>query len=273
MSAKPRPFRAGFVQFDIRRGQVGANLKTVLAGLAALAKAKVRLAVLPEMWTSSFIAADVERLTEESHAALLEVRRAARKYGMVVAGSSYERVGRGVHNTAYVVDADGEIVGGYRKIHLFSPGDEHINFVEGKEPLLVQTAVGMVGVTICYDLRFPELYRALAAAGAQVIVVPAQWPVERLAHWQTLLRARAIENQIFVIGANRTGVDVKSPQLRLRFPGASAVVDPWGETLATGRRAGAYWAEIDPAQIAAVRKRIPVWTDRRPQAYKLKPIA
>lgn len=268
--SKPKTFRAGFVQFDIKRGDVKRNLEAVAAGLKTLAADRVRLAVLPEMWTSSFVAADVERLVDESDRAVHALRRAARRYKMVLAGSSYERAGKDIFNTVFVIDADGEVVGTYRKIHLFSPGGEHLNFAEGKTPLLVQTAVGKLGATICYDLRFPELYRALAEAGAEVIVVPAQWPTERLTHWETLLRARAIENQVFVIGCNRTGIDRRSPTQTLRFPGASAVLDPWGRALAAGKsRPAAKWAEVDPAQLAEVRRRIPVWVDRRPPAYKI----
>jgi predicted amidohydrolase len=269
---KTKPFRAGFFQFDIKRGGVRRNLGTVLGAIQKLAADKVRLTVLPEMWTSGFVAADVERLVDESEHAVQELRRAARRHRMVITGSSYERAGRDIFNTAFVIDADGEIVGSYRKIHLFSPGGEHLNFTEGKTPLVVQTEVGKLGMSICYDLRFPELYRALSEAGAEVVVVPAQWPVERLNHWQTLLRARAIENQIFLIGCNRTGTDKRTPTTTLKFPGASVILDPWGRELAAaGGRTGAHWAEVDLSQLAQVRKQIPVWVDRRPAAYKATP--
>jgi predicted amidohydrolase len=266
----PHRYRAGFVQFDIKRDRVEANLAMVETQLAALARAKVKLAVLPEMWTSSSVPGELERIAAESAGAVQELRGFARRHGMVVVGSSWERVGRHVYNTAQVIDADGEIVGAYRKIHLFTPGGERLTFKEGKTPLIVQTAVGLVGVTICYDLRFPELYRALAGAGARLIVAPAQWPAARVAHWRTLLSARAIENQVYVLGCNRTGVEKKT-EGTLKFPGASALIDPWGETLATkGASAGCAWGEIDDAVIDTVRKRIPVWNDRRPGAYKLR---
>jgi predicted amidohydrolase len=268
--SKNRRFQAGFVQFDIQRGAVRKNAATVLKGLTRLAEDKVKLAVLPEMWTSGHVPEDLTRLVEESEQAMQDVRKLARRHRMVVVGSSYERSGKSIYNTAYVVDADGSVIGQYRKIHLFSPGDEHLHFQPGAGPLLVSSAVGKLGVTICYDLRFPELYRNLTEAGAEVIVVPAQWPVERVAHWETLLRARAIENQVFVIGCNRTGTDRRSPTVTLRFPGASAILDPWGRTLAQGKsKAAMLHAEIDLSIIDEVRKRIPVWKDRNVGAYRM----
>lgn len=262
-------FRAGFVQFDIKRGNVAHNLKQAIKGIENLARKNTRLAVLPEMWTSSFVPGELARLADESEAAMQVIRKAARRHKMVIIGSSYERVRASVYNTAYVIDADGSIAGQYRKIHLFSPGDEHVNFQSGAGPLLVQTAASKIGITICYDLRFPELYRHLAEAGAEIIVVPAQWPDARITHWETLLRARAIENQVYIIGCNRTGKEKKSAAVTLTFPGASAVIDPWGQTLATKKGGyAALSAEISRAEIDRVRGLIPVWKDRRPKSYK-----
>ncbi len=270
--APAAPFAAGLVQMDIRRGNVKANLRTALRGLTALARRKARLAVLPEMWTSGMIARALPRIVGEADEAHHAVRRFAQQEGMVVIGSSYEREGDALYNTAFVFDADGTVAGQYRKIHLFSPGGEHRHFEEGATPLVASTAVGPVGVTICYDLRFPELYRGLAEAGARIIVVPAQWPTARLAHWETLLAARAIENQVYVIGCNRVGTETRDDGQVLAFSGGSAIVDPWGTILARRRgRAAALTGTIDPAAIRAVRERIPVWKDRRPVTYRTIP--
>jgi omega-amidase len=118
-------------------------------------------------------------------------------------------------------------------------------------------------MTICYDLRFPELFRRYALAGARLILVPAEWPHPRRAHWQTLLRARAIENQCFVAACNRVGITGNST-----FFGASAVIDPWGEALVEGGETELILtATIDLSLVDTVRKRIPVFEDRRPELY------
>lgn len=261
--------RAGFVQFAIQRGQVGANLAMVLAGLKSLARARANLAVLPEMWTSSFVPEQAERLIAESEAAFEQVRRFARKASMVIIGSSYERSGRDIYNTAYVIDANGATVGRYRKIHLFSPGGEHIHFRAGDQPLITNCAVGRVGVAICYDLRFPELVRGLCTRGAEIVAVPAQWPTARIEHWDALLRARAIENQVFVIGCNRTGTELRDGT-RIHYPGHSTILDPWGRILTRRRRAtAALYADLNPAVREEVRSAIPVWSDRKPNVYRI----
>jgi predicted amidohydrolase len=120
-----------------------------------------------------------------------------------------------------------------------------------------------MGLTICYDLRFPELFRRYALAGAKLIFVPAEWPHPRLMHWQTLLRARAIENQLFVVACNRVGVVGKT-----HFCGHSAVIDPWGETIVEGDESEMLLtAEIDLGLVDDVRQRIPIFADRRPEIY------
>jgi predicted amidohydrolase len=118
-------------------------------------------------------------------------------------------------------------------------------------------------LAICYDLRFPELFRGYALGGARLIVIPAQWPAPRIDHWRTLLRARAIENQCFVAGCNRVGTDPDNT-----FGGASAVIGPWGELLVEGGdQAALLVARITPAKVDEARRRIPVLSDRRPDRY------
>ncbi len=264
-------FLAAAVQFDIRIGRVRHNLSGVLKSLEKLAKNKVKLAVLPEMWTSSTPPGGLDQVIGESEEALHELRKAARKHRMVIVGSTFERERSKVFNTAYVIESDGSIAGAYRKIHLFTPAGEDKTYTAGNTPLLAKTSVGALGVTICYDLRFPELYRNLTAAGAEIMIVPAQWPGERLSHWSTLLRARAIENQVYVIGCNRTGTELRGESLKLKYEGGSTIIDPWGEVLAQKiGKSSAITASIRPGLITEVRKRIPVWDHVKPQAYRLK---
>ncbi|MGH7792749.1 MAG: nitrilase-related carbon-nitrogen hydrolase, partial [Thermodesulfobacteriota bacterium] len=146
---------------------------------------------------------------------------------------------------------------------LFSMAGENTYFKSGGERLVVDTPLGKLGVIICYDLRFPELARGLALNGAEMLVVPAQWPKARLNHWRTLAIARAIENQSFVIACNRTGRDTKE-----EYPGHSLIIDPWGDVLAEGEEEeGFIIAEIDLERVNVVRRTMRCFDDRRPEVY------
>lgn len=256
-------FKAGVIQFQISKGEVDANMEKVVSCLDTLADQGASLAVLPEMVSCGF---DNEALAE--HAAttpgiLKTLSAFSRQHNMAVAGSFPERAGQDIYNTLYIADRDGKIRAGYRKLHLFRLTDEHRYFSSGSEVVTADTTLGRMGAMICYDLRFPELARTLALSEARILIVPAQWPNARAMHWQSLLQARAIENQVFVIGANRTGADEN-----LTFPGLSAIIDPWGAVLAqAGDRDEIILAEVDMNRVAEARDTIPVLTDRRKDIY------
>jgi predicted amidohydrolase len=180
----------------------------------------------------------------------------------VVVGSLPEQAENGLYNTSFVID-HGREKGRYRKLHLFSPMREDRYLQAGDATLVAATSVGRLGVAICYDLRFPELFRRLALDGADLICLSAQWPSPRQEHWRTLLRARAIENQLFVLAANCCGV-----QGKLDFFGMSLIITPQGEVLAEGGdRDGEVLAELDFQALRDYRTRIPAWHDRRPEVY------
>jgi predicted amidohydrolase len=148
-------------------------------------------------------------------------------------------------------------------VHLFSPTKEDRFFLPGREAVVAKTSLGTVGLMICYDLRFPEMCRSLVLKGAQVVAVVAQWPAVRIAHWDILLRARAIENQVYIVGVNRCGKDGD-----LDYGGHSRIVSPWGEVLArTGKRAATVAATIDLDQVEKIRKKIPCLKERVPEVY------
>ncbi len=256
-------FKAGVIQFNVSMGDVDANMEKALSYIDMLAEQGACLAVLPEMFSCGF---DNERLKEhagKTAQAIDALSAVARRHNMVVAGSFPEFAGENVYNTLYVIDGDGTVNDGYRKLHLFRLTDEHRYFSPGSKIVTADTAIGRIGLLICYDLRFPELARAIALAAARILIVPAQWPTPRAMHWQTLLRARAIENQVFVIGANRTGADED-----LAFPGLSAIIDPWGQVLAeAGDQDGVILSELDMARVTEARAQIPVMTDRRSDIY------
>lgn len=254
-------FSAAAVQFDIRLGDIDANLSYVLPEIKRLSKEGARLIVLPEMWSTGYAWRKLGKLSERTPEILRELKKAAGK-GTVIIGSIPEKDGEEIYNTAYVIDS-GKVTGRYRKIHLFSPMKEDYFLKAGNEPLLCNTSVGKIGVLICYDVRFPELARKLTLEGAEILVVPAEWPHPRLDHWRTLLKARAIENQLFVLAANRCG-----KQGMVRFCGNSMIINPWGEVIAEAdEEERIITAEIDLSLVAKYREDMPALRDRREEVY------
>lgn len=256
--------QAGCFQLEVRKGEPEMNMARVEETLPGLADKGCRLLVLPEMWSCGFAYRQLVPMAERTPRILETVSQWAGRYGMVLVGSLPELENGIVFNTSYVVDSSGEIVGRYRKIHLFTPSGENLHFGRGEAPLVCPTSVGKIGVMICYDLRFPELARCLALEGAQVLCVSALWPVARVEHWSLLLRSRAVENQMFVVGCNGSGVDGD-----LRYGGASALVSPTGGLLAfAGDGEERIMAELRPVEMTAFREHIPCLDDRLPEAYE-----
>ncbi len=211
--------RAGIVQFDVALGHVNRNLKQAVRGIRALAGQGCALILLPEMFTSGFDNENLSAHGARSPEVLEKLAKEASSAGVVLVGTLPELGDNGIHNTARVVGPEGIFPGKYRKIHLFKPTDEHKFFLPGHQPAIIDTQAGRLGFLICYDVRFPELSRVLALGGAQILCVMAQWPEARHKHWETLLKARAIENQCFVIGANRCGKDPETD-----FAGRSMII-------------------------------------------------
>jgi predicted amidohydrolase len=253
-----------------------------LLGARALVEAVERAAgegadmlFTPEM--SAVLDRDRSRATgtivaEDQDVALAAVREVAARHGLWVhLGSLAVRGGDAegrFANRGFVIDATGAIRARYDKMHLFDvdlPDGQTIResaaYAPGAQAVAVDTPWGRLGLSICYDLRFPDLFRALSDAGATMLAIPAAFTVPTgKAHWHTLLRARAIEGAAFVIAAAQTGMHADGRQTF----GHSLVVDPWGETLLDmGEAPGVALIEIDPARLAEARGRIPVIRHRR----------
>ncbi len=264
--------RAAAFQFDVRRADVPANLAAVERGLRQARARGIELVVLPEMWPTSFVAdGSPEEWQRASDDALARIAGLSRELGLVVAGSAFGagRAGEPPRNRLTVV-ARGATVLTYDKLHLFSPTAEDESFSGGDElpPTVALPEARLAGV-VCYDLRFGPALRAPFLDGAEILVVPAQWPAARAAHWRALVCGRAAELQAYVVAANRTGVDlVGRRRMELAFAGNSLLVGPDGTVLAEGRGAdGLVEAELDWAALRALRRAVPVRRDQRLDVY------
>lgn len=270
-----KPFTVGVCQMD-SKDDGDANVERALELVDDAADAGADLVTLPEVFTcigpEETMRANAEPIpgpTTETLAAKAEER------GIHVHGGSLFEVAESdgtVHNTSVLIDDSGTILDSYRKLHLFDVeiGDEVENteseLVEaGDEVVAVETDLGTMGLTVCYDLRFPELYAALSNAGATVIFVPAAFTLHTgKDHWEPLLRARAIENQAYVVAAGQIGAKPDSPTTY----GRSMVVDPWGNVIARASdREGVFTAEIDPELVETVRRELPSLEHKRHDVY------
>ena len=257
-----RKITAAAIQFNIRLGDIDSNVEHARKALARAATEGCRLAVLPEMWSCGFHYKELADLAKRTPEVVEEMGRLSAEYGMVLVGSLPEPDGEKVCNTAYVLDG-GRLAGKYRKIHLFSLMNEDRSFTGGDSWLVADTSIGRIGVFICYDLRFPELARRLALEGAEILVVPGEWPKPREEHWRTLLRARAMENQLFIVAANCCGV-----QGKLDFFGSSLIIGPKGELLAEGGYEDCeLTATLDFSVMEQWRQQITCFADRKPGCY------
>jgi omega-amidase len=238
------------VQFNIVWESRGDNHKRVAKALAAAKPAAGSLIVLPEMFDVGFtMNADLAVAgTGETSTFCAELAREYRSH--VVAGfADRDAAGRCV-NQARVFDSGGTVVGQYIKSHPFTIGGEHEHYAAGPGPIAFEWAGLRVAPIICYDLRFPELFRRAALAGTELFAVIANFPSSRVDHWITLNRARAIENQAYVVAVNRCGKDPK-----LAYPGRSMVIDPKGAVLAdAGDRPAVIAAPIDLDALRAYRQ-------------------
>jgi len=263
-----KPLRIALVQMNIEAGNTEANYANMKARLeeAVSIAPKPDIIVLPEMWNTGYALTEIRELADpnasRTKAFFSEFCRTHEI--VVIAGSIAELRGDSVTNTLYIFDRTGAEIAEYSKIHLFQLMNEHLHLAAGDTPGAFELEGVSAAAMICYDIRFPELARKLALSGAKILFVPAEWPHPRLHHWRTLLQARAIENQMFVVSCNTVGESGGS-----NFFGHSMVIDPWGEVVAeAAEKETILVAEIDLDLVDEVRGRIPVFADRRPNIYE-----
>jgi predicted amidohydrolase len=260
--------RLALLQMDIEAGNTEANFAKLAAMLetAVSGERKPDVILFPEMWNTGYALTEIETIADEqgnrTKALLSGFSRKHRVH--IIGGSIAELKDGDAYNTMYAFDREGNVVADYSKIHLFRLMDEEKYLQAGNKLGKLKLEGNEAGMMICYDIRFPELARKLALEGAKLLFVPAEWPHPRLHHWRTLLTARAIENQMFVIACNRTGSSGGT-----NFFGHSLVLDPWGEIVAeAGEDETILYADIDLSLVDAVRSKIPVFEDRRPSIYE-----
>ncbi len=254
------------IALDCQAQDWNANLGSALERLREAARAGAELCVLPEMWPTSFGAEFDQAAEDFTGQALARVAALSGELGIFVAGSAYGPVIEGRPTNRMHLFADGELIWSYDKGHLFSPTAEHLSFAQGPEPpTAVETRLGPLSGIVCYDLRFPAWVRQPILAGAQVLLVCAQWPLARTSHWRALVLGRAVEGQCFVVACNRSGTAlVGRRKMELNFPGSSLIVDPEGNVLAEGDPdTPLIFADIDLALVEDQRRILPVQKDER----------
>ena len=250
-------------------GDVDANLAKMRDFSARAKNEGAELIVFPEASDTGYsmpvIRDHAKPWTEGAVPALQEM---AKEFGLTIVAGVSERDGGAVYNSQVFIDPRGQLVASYRKTHLFvlPPNDESSCYTPGDKFVSVPAAGFNFGLSICYDLRFPEVARALALQhDANVLLVSSAWPLPRVAHLRALAIARAIENQSYLVLANRTGVDAG-----VTCCGTSAIIDPSGMVLASasGDREELLVADISAEVIAEVRGKIPVFSHRRADLYR-----
>lgn len=257
-------FKIALAQLELELGNPNKNLFVVENAVAEAAREGADLVLLPELWASGY---DLEKA--RTYASPLgsgwfaSMQDLARENGIGVGGSLIEESAGKLFNTFLLVDQTGQELDSYRKAHLFGMIGEQDHFEAGEKLVLVDSPWGKVGLALCYDLRFPEIFRSYAIQGAQTILLVAEWPRRRITHWDILLQARAIENQCFIAAVNKTGMSRD-----LELGGNSAVIGPMGEVIVQGNAApGVLVAEVDPAESDKVRDWMPVLSDRNRRMY------
>lgn len=252
-------------QMQVIPGDKLRNLNTFQRMVAEAANRKSTLLVAPELWHTGYDLENAKQHADElSKGIFAQVSKIAAEGKIAIVGSLLEKRGVEVANSAPFVSPNGRVLGVYRKVHLFGLFDEDRYLQPGSAPLSLDLPWGTTGIAICYDLRFPELFRRYTVnEKAKMILIPAEWPLERIEHWRALLVARAIENQCYIIACNAAG-----PAGNTVMGGHSMVVDPWGKIVVeAGEEPQLITVDIELDLVNDARDKIPVFDDLRLDIY------
>ncbi|GIN41121.1 carbon-nitrogen family hydrolase [Heyndrickxia oleronia] len=253
------------IQMDIAFGEPEKNRDKVIKFTEEAAQSKADVIVFPEMWNIGYALDQMDQLADRNGEKTKQLLiRLAKNYQVnIIGGSVATKKGNQFYNTMYGVNRKGEIVSDYDKVHLFQLMDEHLYLEKGQSLNIFEIDNICCGGVICYDIRFPEWIRTHSVKGTKIMFVVAQWPKKRIDHWQLLLRARAIENQCFVVAVNRVGFDPNN-----EFNGHSMVISPWGKLLIGNEtKEGVFYTNLEIQEVDLIRQSIPVFQDRRRDLY------
>lgn len=257
--------RIALAQYTITPGDSENNWLTGLSAIRQAASQRCNLVQLPELWLSGYDLTHTAVHASTSALRQSEIQALANSLNIHIGGSVITRRDNWFYNTYQLFQPRANRPFEYSKTHLFRLLDEQTYLKAGDKLAVADLPWGKVGLALCYDMRFPELIRAYTDRGIACLLVAAEWGQKRSEHWRTLLRARAIENQIFVIATNAVG-----PIFENQLAGFSAIIDPWGNTLAEAgpSESTLVVADIDLTEIERVRQVVPSTTDRRTELYQ-----
>jgi predicted amidohydrolase len=250
-------------QMHIQFGQPGQNVENMRHAALEASRRGSQLLLLPELWTTGYDLEHARDHARANRALLPELARTASDLNLTLGGSLLLEENARIYNS-FIFQPPAGPATTYAKTHLFRLMREDHFLTAGPTLQIAASPWGKTGLAICYDLRFPEMFRQYALQDALLFLISAEWPSARVEHWSTLLRARAIENQCFAAGVNCVG-----PSGEETFGGKSAIISPWGRTLAEGSQdePALLTAEINLEEAKDARQRIPILQDRRPDLY------
>jgi|Deesub1362B_J571_1020462.scaffolds.fasta_scaffold00005_336 predicted amidohydrolase len=253
----------GIAQLDISIGDKDTNIRKAFNSIDKLASQGAEFILLPELWTTAY-ADNIYDLAENRDSELFtQLTLKAKENNIYIMGSVPLKEGDKLYNSMHLIGPDG-LIGFYHKTHLIKLMGEHKIFEAGNSVEVYNVNGYKIGMMICYDLRFPEFARTLALKGAEIIFICAEWPCKRIHHWRSLILARAIENQVYMVACNRVGTD------KYHFCGNSLVASPKGNILIeAGEGEKLLAVEIDLSEIVEMRKLLPLLDERRRDIYYL----
>ena len=257
------------LQMNMQLGRPDENFTHAQRMISDAMAEKPDVLVLPETWNTGFFPREnlIALCDQDGKRVKAEIGTLAAKNRVNIVAGSVSNVRDGkVYNTAMVFDRSGSCIASYDKTHLFTPMGEDDYYTPGDHLCGFVLDGVKCGIIICYDVRFPELTRSLAVEGLDMLFLVSQWPKVRTFHLRTLIAARAIENQMFVICCNSCGAAGKTI-----YGGSSAMIDPWGQTIAVaGEKEEILTGVCDSGVLTGIRGTIPVFRDRRPELYNLQ---
>ena len=263
----PTNLKISLAQLEFKFKSEEENISKAREAITKASKIGSDLVLLPELWASGFDLKNWGKYASPLNQGIFSLLQRLSKENNIAIGSSLlELKDDQGFNTFVLFGKNGETLGVYRKIHRFRLLEEEKWLGAGDRVVITDTPWGKFGLAICYDLRFPEVFRPYAISGARLVLIVAEWPEKRVDHWTKLLQARAIENQMFFAAVNKVG-----ESKGVKLGGRSAIIDPWGKPILEGDDQPALLtAEIDLLETEKARKAIPVLQDIRFESYKLE---